>query len=112
MLKSHRGRDAEMSPVFFEAVSKRSVLLRLQNNIKMRMLQTGDVEPALKALSAMRLIAPLESELWREHAILSLSLGNFRDSIAALEQSLGLDLPGELRAETTALLEELKRKLN
>ena len=112
LVKTHRGRDAEMSPVFFEAVSKRSVLLRLQNNIKMRMLQHGDVEPALKALNAMRLMAPREPELLREQAVLSLSLGKFIDSIAALEQSLGLDLPGELRAETTALLEELKRKLH
>lgn len=112
MIKAHRGKESEMHPDYFEAVGKKSVLLRLQNNIKVRMIQNGELETAVKILVSMRLLAPREPELLREQAVLNLSLGKFRDSIAALEQSLGLDLSADLRAETAALLEELKRKLN
>lgn len=112
LAKTQRGQNSEMNQAWFNPVSKRAVLLRLQNNIKTRLLKSGEIEPALNILATMRLLSPNEPEFLREQAVLSLSLGKFRDSIAALEQSLGLDLPGQLRMETTALLEELKRKLN
>ena len=44
------GPDAELQPGHFDAVSDRDVLLRLENNLKIRLIQEGDLEKAAAAL--------------------------------------------------------------
>src|SRR5262249_31520104 len=47
LLKSVAGAERELSAPDYAAVSDREVLLRLQNNVKLRLLQTGGREAAL-----------------------------------------------------------------
>src|SRR5712691_2831124 len=46
LLKAATGRDSELLPEHYMAVSDRDVLLRLQNNLKARLLQAQDGERA------------------------------------------------------------------
>ena len=46
MLKTMTGSDAELLPEHYATVSDRDVLIRLQNNIKLRKIQNNDAEGA------------------------------------------------------------------
>ena len=63
MLKAASGGSAELTPAHYAPVGARDVLLRLQNNIKLRLLQRKDVAGALRVLDRMLLLAPRLPEL-------------------------------------------------
>src|SRR5262249_58123757 len=58
LLKSTAGQAAELTPAHYADVSDRAVLLRLQNNVKLRLVQTRQMEPALIAIQTMTLFPP------------------------------------------------------
>src|SRR3954470_6436800 len=58
LLKVMAGQDVELTPEHYAPVADRDVLLRLQNNIKSRLLQSGRAEPALRIVQTMLLLAP------------------------------------------------------
>ena len=53
-----QGAAAELKPRHYAAVSDRDVLLRLQNNIKLRLVQKGDLPGAADVVERMLLISP------------------------------------------------------
>lgn len=111
LLKSVQGNDAELLPEHYEPVSDRAVLLRLQNNIKMRKLQRGALEDAVETLQRMVLFAPNEPLIWRELGLFQTRLGNINSAIAALETFMRLGVPDSLRHQTAILLQKLKSNL-
>ncbi len=86
LLKQMLGPEATLQPQHMNPVSVRHVIVRLQNNIKIRALQSGDVARALEILRRMSLFAPGESSIWLEWAGLESRLGNIRNAVALLEQ--------------------------
>ena len=112
LLKATAGSAAELEPGHYQPVSNRDVLLRLQNNIKLRHLSAHDVPKALEVLEAMRLFAPLEPSLWRETGLLEAHAGNLRDAIAALETFMELTDSDRHRHQTASLIQQLKNRLN
>jgi len=110
------GRDgqgpSEVRPEHIRMVPDREVLLRLQNNIKLRLLQAGSSEAAFEVLRRMRLLAPDHADLWHETGRLAHHIGRLTAGIAALETALRLDPAAEWRQEATLLLQQLKGKLN
>jgi regulator of sirC expression with transglutaminase-like and TPR domain len=102
----------ELKPEHYRMVPDREVLLRLQNNIKLRLLQAGGSEAAFEVLRRMRLLAPRHADLWRETGMLADHLGRLTAGIAALETALSLDPAAEWRQETALLLQQLKGRLN
>jgi regulator of sirC expression with transglutaminase-like and TPR domain len=110
------GRDGqgatELRPEHYRMVDDRDVLLRLQNNIKLRLLQAGGSEAAFEVLRRMRLLAPRHADLWRETGMLANHIGRLTAGIAALETALRLDPMAEWRHEATLLLQQLKGRLN
>lgn len=106
------GLNTEVQPAFFQAMDDRQILLRLQNNIKMRRLKAGDFAGALAVVDRMRLLAPDEAALWREAGELHARLGDFPSAIQALQGFV--DRSGEDRAKhaVSALLNELKNALH
>jgi regulator of sirC expression with transglutaminase-like and TPR domain len=58
-----------------QTVSDSDVLLRLENNLKMRALNVGDHERGLELARRMVLIAPRRSDLWFDLARLNEALG-------------------------------------
>ncbi len=106
------GQDAELAPQHFAPVSDRDVLLRLQNNIKSRLLQAGRAEPALRVVQTMLLLASDLAELWHEAGMLNARLGNMRAAMEALQEFIARAPEGGARHQAAALLQQLKSKLN
>jgi regulator of sirC expression with transglutaminase-like and TPR domain len=112
LLKSIGGTNAELDASHHADVSDREILLRLQNNIKLRLVQSGRPEPALEILGRMLLFAPEQAHLWQEAGMLNARLGNLRAGIAALEESLARERSHAARHHTALLLQQLKAELN
>ena len=112
LLKLGAGASAELAPEHFTAAGNRDILLRLQNNIKVRLVQADQIEAAVGALERMLLIAPREPLLWLEAGGHYARLGNLRSAIESAERCRGLAADERLRRRAEALLQELKGKLN
>lgn len=112
ILKSVQGEDAELTTDCYEPVSDRAVLLRLQNNIKLRRLRIGDIPGALRVAEGMLAFAPDTAELLREIAMMHMRLDNVSDAIRHFERYLLLEPDESLRHKAATLLQELKRRLN
>ena len=112
MLKATAGQEIELTPEHYEPVSDRDVLLRLQNNLKSRLLQAGRQEQAARVVDTMLMLAPELAELWHESGILHARLGNMRASVNALEEFVRRAPEGMERHQAAAFLQQLKSKLN
>ena len=112
LLKVMAGQDVELTPQHYAPVSDRDVLLRLQNNIKSRLLQAGRAEPALRIVQTMLLLAPDLAGLWHEAGMVNARLGNMRAATAALQEFIARAPEGSARHQAAALLQQLKSKLN
>jgi regulator of sirC expression with transglutaminase-like and TPR domain len=85
-LESLIGESTELEPEYCAAVSNRAVLIRLQNNIKLRAMESGDVAHAAKILHTMTLIAPNQAEPRCELAALHIRNGEVKGAIRLLEE--------------------------
>jgi regulator of sirC expression with transglutaminase-like and TPR domain len=88
------------------------VLLRLQNNIKLRHLQAGQAAAALETLEQMLIFAPERPELWWEAAALHANQGNLRAAILAAQQVGELAPDPETRYRAAQLVQQLGNRLN
>jgi regulator of sirC expression with transglutaminase-like and TPR domain len=96
-------------------VSDRDVLLRLENNVRLRLAKREDWAGAAQSLERMLAIAPDRPELLFEAGQLNARLDKRRAAIAAFQRFL--DIEGDtgdpaLRQRAQALLQELRRGLN
>jgi regulator of sirC expression with transglutaminase-like and TPR domain len=112
LLKAMAGQEVELAPEHYAPVADRDVLLRLQNNVKSRLLQAGQHERALRVVETMLLLAPDLAELWQEAGLLNARLGNLRAGANALEEFIIRAPEGSARHQAAALLQQLKSKLN
>lgn len=112
LLKAISGDGAELEPSHYAAVGNRDILLRLQNNIKLRLLRAGELQRALAVVEGMLLFAPTEAPLWREAGLLHLRLDNLRAAIASLEQFVARTGNATARHRASALLQELRGRLH
>jgi regulator of sirC expression with transglutaminase-like and TPR domain len=112
LLKSVAGPDAELTPAHYADLGNRDILLRLQNNIKLRQIQAGQIEAAVGTLEGMLAFAPAKAELWRESGLLRARLGQVRAALGALERFTELESGHDERYRIAALMQELKSKLN
>jgi len=112
LLKAMAGQEIELMPEHYAPVSDRDVLLRLQNNLKSRLLQAGRQEQAVRVVDTMLLLAPELAELWHESGILHARIGNMLASVNALEEFVRRAPEGMERHQAAAFLQQLKSKLN
>jgi len=112
LLKAMAGQEVELAPEHYAPVADRDVLLRLQNNLKSRLLQAGRHERALRTVETMLLLAPDVAELWQEAGLLHARLGNMRAATNALEQFILRAPEGSARHQAAVMLQQLKSKLN
>lgn len=107
------GATALDDPRHADPVSDIDVLLRLQNNLKIRALEGGDRARALDIASRMALIAPRRPDRWLELAHLHEASGSLGAARNAFETCLVLTRPGQSIHNEAALgLNNLKRRLN
>src|SRR5204862_8221341 len=77
------GADAELRPGHFDAVPDRDVLLRLENNVRLRLAKLDDWAGAARSLDRMLAIAPDRPELLFEAGQIISRLDYRRVAIAA-----------------------------
>lgn len=114
LLQSVLGPDAELLPEHFEAVADRDVLLRLENNVRLRLARREDWPAMMGSLERMLAIAPDRADLHFEAGQVNARLDKRRAAIAALQRVLDLEGGGDagLRQQAAMLLQELRRGLN
>lgn len=83
-LKAVAGKDAELSPDQLAPMSDRSVLLRLQNNIKARLAAQEKFADAARVATRMLRLAPVNWQLARDAALLHARAGSYRAAQALL----------------------------
>jgi regulator of sirC expression with transglutaminase-like and TPR domain len=112
LLKTAAGAEAELAPEHYAAVDDREVLLRLQNNIKLRLIRDGRLAEAAAVLDRMLMLAPEQAPLWRESGLVHARLGNLRHATEALEAFLDRAQTPEERRQVAQILQDLKGRLN
>ncbi|HKF63304.1 MAG TPA: transglutaminase-like domain-containing protein [Dongiaceae bacterium] len=112
LLKHAAGPGAVLKPEHLAAVGNRDILLRLQNNIKVRLLQAGEIKRAVGILERMLLIGPGQPLLWFELGGHYAGLGKLRAAMEALERCSGLAVGESLGQRAEMLLRELRSRLN
>ena len=112
LLKRVGGEHAELRPGVLQPMSARSVLLRLQNNVKVRRLRAGELQAALACTEDMLRIAPDAAALWRETALMNQSLGRIAAALLCFERFLHLVPDGEAAARARVVVGELRARLN
>jgi regulator of sirC expression with transglutaminase-like and TPR domain len=113
LLRDMTGGKAELTPAATESVSDRRVLLRLQNNIKLRLYQNERFTEALAVLERMRLLAPDLIDFQREAGMVNARIGNLRAAITLLRAYLENGDVGETaKHETARVLGDLEKRLN
>lgn len=112
LLSRMSGGEAQLHPMYLGAASARQVIVRLQNNIKVRALQASDTERALEILKRISLFAPGESSVWLEWSGIEAGRGNMRRAIELLEEG-GDHAPTETALQAMAdARRALGRRLN
>lgn len=112
LLKTASGLDAELTQAHYAPAKNRAVLIRLQNNIKARLLRADRMEEAQACIEVMLKIAPGWAPLWREAGVLHARAENIRAACAALEHYLSLDTTADDRRSAAQLLQTMKNRLN
>ena len=97
---------------FVQSVSDRDILVRLQNNIKIRALREGDKERAIKILQSIVLITPTSVEFLAELAMLEASSGRIKSALERLERFLQRNTDFSNASSILSLKEQLNRSLN
>ena len=111
-LKAAAGEKAELQPEHYAAVGNRDILLRLENNLKIRLIQEGDLEKAASALERMLLVAPKHAPLYREAGLIQARLGNLSAARAALERFLEISDNDSQRHHVARLIQDLGQQIN
>ena len=112
LLKAAEGPRAELRADLLAPMTVRAVLLRLQNNIKMRRFGGGDVAGALSCAEDMLRFAPDTAALWREAGLLHQRLDQVAAALRCYERFLLLMPQGEAAAQTRNTVEQLRSRLN
>ncbi len=112
LIKRMEGPRAELRPGLVAPMTKRAVLLRLQNNIKLRRLRAGDIEGGLACTEDMLRLAPDHAGLWRESGLMLQRLDRISAALQSLDRALALEPEGESADRIRGLVEELRNRLN
>ncbi len=88
------------------------MLLRLQNNILTRRLESGDLRGGLRCTEDMLLIAPDQAELWRQAGIMNQRLEQVAAAKDCYQRFLDLVPEGPVANGVRAQLDILRSMLN
>jgi regulator of sirC expression with transglutaminase-like and TPR domain len=112
LLKQIQGAGAELTPDHYAPVDDRAILLRLQNNIKLRLIRDGDFVRALPVLERMVLLAPTDPGLWHEQGMVQERLGALRAAVACFEAAHKLAQSDSARHRIATDLQAVRSQLN
>lgn len=108
LVKRMRGGHAELSADYYAPCSNRETLMRLQNNIKLRLIEAEDYAGALRSVEMMRWFAPEEYRLFLDTGVLQARLGRRDEAIAALEEYIMRAPDPRDRQDAQMMIRELR----
>ncbi len=108
LVKKALGDHAELSADYHNPIPNKSILIRLQNNIKLRRIEMEDYEGALRIVEMMSLIAPEEYRLVLDAGVLHAKLEHHESAIYALENYIKQAPDARDRYDAAQLLEQIK----
>lgn len=108
LLRAQGDDSMELQPRHYESASDWEVLLRLQNNIRMRQMQSGNSRQAAQTIETMLWMAPDDKTLWREKALLDARIGHVDEAVMALEEYIARETLDGPRHEAAILLQKLR----
>ncbi len=111
LLKGATGLAAELTPAHYAALDNRDILIRLQNEAKLRLLRCGHLDRALGVVETILLFAPDRARLWREAGLMHMRLDQLPAAVAALEQFVSRTTNPQARRRTLQLLQELRGRM-
>jgi regulator of sirC expression with transglutaminase-like and TPR domain len=97
---------------FIQTVSDRNILVRLQNNIKVRALGEGNRDRAIEILRSIVLITPAQLEFLTELILMEASCGHIMSALGRLDVFTARYPEAAHAAQLSALKEKLNRNLN
>lgn len=107
LLKEVNGKNAELSAAYYTPAGNRDILIRLQNNIKLRQVEAEDYAGALETVEIMRLLAPQENRLLFDAGVLYARTAQRQKAIDALDAYIkAAPTPGD-RQDARILLQNL-----
>ncbi|HWA43637.1 MAG TPA: transglutaminase-like domain-containing protein [Hypericibacter adhaerens] len=112
LVKVVHGPAAELEARHYDPLPDRAVLLRLENNIKRRLIAARALSAAAEHVRRMLLFAPDENGLWRELGLIEAESGNLRAAAEALERFTAAASESSERQQARRLIRELKSRLN
>ena len=112
LIKRVEGPDAELRPGILQPMNARHVLLRLQNNIKLRRLRSGNLAGAITCTRDMLRLAPDTAPLWRDAALLHHRAGDFGAALECYERFLALVPKGAAAERAREAIAQLRNRLH
>ncbi|MGB2271616.1 MAG: SirB1 family protein [Pseudomonadales bacterium] len=112
LLKQSLGSDAELKPEHYKPVSNRKILLRLQNNIKLRQVEKHNYLDAIITLDTMRKIDPNEASLLLDAGQLYARANQPQEAISALSSYLTQSDSQYGKTKASVLLQQMKQRLH
>lgn len=111
LLKTLVSSNAELASSYYEPATRREILIRLQNNIKLRQIENEEYKDAVKTIERMRLIDPDEYRLLLDAGVLYARTNQAIAAIAALEKYIDR-APFADRQEALYILNQIRENLN
>ena len=111
-LKRFHGPAAEMDLSFTRKIRDRDVLIRMQNNLKVRALRESRLDDAVLVLERLLLLEPGNGVFWQEAGLIHQRLGNLRAAVLAFENAVETMQEPALSVRVQSLLDEVRSQLN
>ncbi len=108
-LKAALGPRAELSVAYYAQATNRDILVRLQNNIKLRQIEAEDYQGALDTLCALRRIDPAEHRFLYEVGIINARIERYLVALEALEDYVTKAPDARDRAEARGLIAHIRQ---
>jgi regulator of sirC expression with transglutaminase-like and TPR domain len=111
LIKKIHGKRAELSTEYYRACSNRDILLRLQNNIKSRLIAGEEYEAALAQVERMRLFAPDDYRLLLDAGVLYAKNGERDQAVDVLEKYIMAAPDARDRRDAERLLHSIQNSI-
>lgn len=111
LLKSIAGKNAELSHNFYDPVGNREMLIRLENNLKKRLIESEEYAQAIIVAEAMEALAPDEYRILFDKGVLYARLGQKQQAANAIEQYIDRTPHALEKQQAQALLAEIRSNL-
>lgn len=108
LLKSIAGEKAELSHEFYLPVSNSDILIRLQNNLKKRLIEQEDYAQAVIVVEAMEALAPAEYRALFDKGVLYAKLGQKGQAIKAIEDYIARAPDARDRQQAQGILQQIR----